>query len=68
MIEKKWDFWQYIETLRKQQNRNMIILGEKHKIILTKRERLYQISQNNWKPTDCVYFSKKGYKLSDCKT
>lgn len=46
----------------------MIILGEKHKFILTKRERLYQINQNNWKPTDCVYVSKKDYKLTDCKT
>ena len=61
-IDKDWqerDFWQFIEALRKWTDRNPIPLEDKQNLNPTKRERLYQTSQDDWNPKACVYCSKK---------
>ena len=64
---QEWEFWQFIETLRKWTDRNLILLEDKRKVSPTKRERLYQTSQDDWNPNACVYCSKKDHKSSDSK-
>lgn len=57
---QKWNFWQF--RVRKLTDRNPIPLVEKRKLNPTKRERLYQTSQDDWYPEACVYSIPKDNK------
>ena len=63
------DFGQFIEALRKWTDRNPISLDDKrNNRNPPRKDRLYQTSQDIWKPKPCVYCNKEDHKSTDCKT
>ena len=66
-IWQEWNFWQFLETFRKWTDRNLIPSEDKRKLNPTKRERLYQRSQDDWSEKACLYCSNEDHKSSDCK-
>ena len=66
---QKWNFGQFIEALRKWTDRNPISLDDKrNNRNPPRKDRLYQTSQDIWKPKPCVYCNKEDHKSTDCKT
>ena len=66
---QEWDFWQFIEALRKWTDRNPISLDNKRNNRNPPRKgRLYQTNQDIWKPKHYVYCNKENHKPTDCKT
>ena len=65
---QEWYFGQFIEALRKWADRNLISLDDKrNNRNPPRKDRLYQTSQDIWKPKLCVYCNKEDYKSTDCK-
>ena len=63
---QEWDVGQFIEALRKLTDKNPISLDDKRNNRNPRRkDRLYQTSQDMWKPKPCVTATRKTqiYKL-----